>query len=699
MVQSALQNREISWLRFNQRVLRQAERMDVPVFEKLRFIDIATRNLDEFFMIRVGGLLEQATYNPTQVDTKTLKTPEQQLHLIAQELKTWYPSVRARHEALVQVFKENQIEWVEAPNLNKSDAAMAESIFERELSAFVMAQIIDTKHPFPQLINHQVYVVLELERKRKRELAVVSFNPLMDPHWIPLSVRSPLKFLSSDDLLWLVSDRLFKEWKVLSKGLIRVTRNADLNLDESDDFEMVDYRRAMKNLIKKRARMTPVRLEHRYSLSSRAVLELRKLLNVRRTFVFHAHSPLRYTFIRPLEERVKSRKADWFFEPLKPNQRMIHRTSDSIIDQVQQSDLLLCTPFDSFNTYLQLLHEASIDPRVFSIQITLYRLAKESRVLQALIQAAESGKDVSVVLELKARFDESNNIEWSSKLEEAGVRVVYGVPLYKVHSKLTLIKLKQGRTLKTITHIGTGNYNETTARLYTDFHLISGHAGIGEEAGIVMNRLLTNTFDDGKHLKHLLMSPINMKSSLLHLIDQEINHHRLHQNGRIVFKFNALTDLDLIQALMRASQAGVKIQLLIRGISCLLPGVKDWSDNIKVISFVGRFLEHSRLYFFNHNDAPKIYISSADGMTRNMTKRVELAVEIIDSKLRTELSEMMEGYLRDDVNSWNLDSRGVYTASQPITHFNVHEHLLVPSTPPTPNKGVKRARLRWFFQR
>ena len=475
-------------------------------------------------------------------------------------------------------------------------------------------------------------------------------------------------------MVYIFADKLFKEWSVKSKALIRVTRNADINLEESDDLEMVDYRAAMKDLIKKRSRMAAIRLEYRYDVDEAIIQLVRKSLSIDKDFVFKLKSPLSYQFVSSLEENVRKLNLENAFYEKKDSIKAFS-PKDSVLDVLEKQDILITTPFESFNTYIQFLNEASLDPKVFSISITLYRIASESRVLQALIQAAEAGKDVTVIFELKARFDESNNIEWSSRLEEAGIRVLYGVNWYKVHAKITLVKRKLSNRVQFFTHIGTGNYNEKTARLYTDFHLLTANDQIGKDASKLFQSLMTNNIVEETQYQELLVAPFSLQQKLLTLIDQEIGAHQEAGNGYIAVKTNALTDIALIDALIKASQAGVKIDLIIRGISCIIPGVKGYTENITVRSIVGRFLEHSRLFYFNAKGEKKLYIASADWMTRNMLKRVEVASPILDPELKEKLLEVLNRYLNDSENAWILDAKKNYSPVQSKDSLDVHQDL------------------------
>lgn len=693
--EDALQNREISWLQFNHRVLSETQKSRTPLFEKLRFLSIVHSNLDEFFMIRVGGLFDQKVISPMQVDTKMNWTVDKQLSEISKSVNVLYENIQEVYNDLNKSFRLQNIQPLTVAHISLSEKELLEESFDRDIFALCTAQIIDPKHPFPQFANKLVYVVLELERKGKKEVGLVSLNPMVSPSILVLPSSKILRYIQTEELAYIFADKLFKEWNVKSKALIRVTRNADINLEESDDLEMVDYRAAMKDLIKKRSRMAAIRLEYRYDIDDAIIQLIRKSLNIDKDFVFKLKSPLSYQFVSSLEENVRKLNLNVCFYDQK-NSIKAFTNKDSVLETLQTRDLLVTTPFESFNTYIQFLNEASLDPKVFSISITLYRIASESRVLQALIQAAEAGKDVTVIFELKARFDESNNIEWSSRLEEAGIRVLYGVNWYKVHAKITLVKRKLNHKIQYFTHIGTGNYNEKTARLYTDFHLLTTNEQIGKDASNLFQSLMTNNIVEETQYQQLLVAPFSLQQKLLKHIEEEIELHQQFKNGYIAIKTNALTDIALIDALIKASQAGVKIDLIIRGISCIIPGVKGYTDNISVRSVVGRYLEHSRLFYFYANTEKKMFIASADWMTRNMLKRVEVATPVLDPLLKDKLLTLLEMYLQDTENTWMLDAKKNYLPVVALKNLDIHQELYVYSKGLVFTPALKHQKTSWL---
>lgn len=674
----ALQNRELSWLQFNQRVLNEANRTRNPLFERLRFLSIVHSNLDEFFMIRVGGLINQKLLNPHLLDSKTKWNAEKQLREISISTHHLSKNIAQTFAALKKELETAKIYHLAIEDINHAKESVLEESFERDIRVLLSAQIIDSKHPFPQLLNKQVYVVVELEKKGKKAIGIVSLNPLMIPEILALPLNNAFKFIQTIDLVYLFANRLFKGWNIISKGLIRLIRNADLHLEESDDLDFSSFRTAMKNMLKKRALMGAVRLETRYDLSDSILITLRKVIGVDKDFIFKQDSPLSYDYLASIEIHLKAKNRNkLFYEKQDSNKRFNSMDKVSVMNTVAKEDILIATPFESFSTYLMFLNEAANDPNVYSISITLYRIASESRVLQSLIQAAENGKDVTVVFELTARFDESNNIEWSSLLEEAGVRVIYGTQGYKVHSKLTLIKRKINHKIQFLSHIGTGNYNEKTARLYTDFHLLSANAEIGIDIDTLFQALLTNSAIEPNQYLKLLVAPHSLKQQLIELIGQEIEFHKKFGNGHIVIKINSLTDLELIEALITASQAGVKIQMIVRGITCLVPQVKGETENIEIRSVVGRLLEHSRYYYFNHNEIEKIFISSADWMTRNMDRRVEVAVLIENPLIKEKIKEIINFYFKDSENTWVLNENADYKLIETDEKTNIHQELFV----------------------
>lgn len=692
-------NRELSWLQFNLRVLDEVTQNRNPEFERLRFLSIVHSNLDEFFMIRVGSLMDQNQVEPKLLDTKTQWTAQKQLDEVSKEIQFFYKEASTSFQHFNKALAIQNIHHLHASSLSHVEKQVLEESFDKDIAPLLSIQIVDAKHPFPHLNNKQIYGVLELERKNKKELGIITVNPLITPPLLFLPLNRVLKFMPIEDVVILFAQKLFKDWKILSKGLIRVTRNADIDVTESDEFEAEDFRSTLKSLLKKRLRMSPVRLESRYELSESVLGTLRKALVLPKEFCFSLNSPLDFSYVNGLETQLKNQsRLQLFYTPQVAISPQSLSAKDSILQHLIKHDVFFATPYQSFNSYLQFLSEASQDPKVFSIQITLYRVASESRILQSLIQAAEAGKEVIVLFELKARFDESNNIEWSKRLEEAGVRVIYGVNWYKVHSKVTLIKRKDGQKIQHFSHISTGNYNEKTARFYTDFHLLSANADIGLDVQKLFQILLTNTVNEQHTFKHLWVAPHQFSSQLIDMIHQEIELHQTFNNGKIILKLNSLTDIDLMEALIKASTAGVSVHLYVRGICCLIPAIKDQTENITIKSFVGRYLEHSRSFYFHHNKKHLLFISSADGMTRNLHRRIEVACPILDETQKQVLLSILFTYASDSNNAWIQDSKGQYTRLIDEHDVDAQKVLFtdLTSNPNTQEKSSDFSLLHWF---
>lgn len=672
-------NRELSWLQFNSRVLNEAERERNPLFERLRFLGIVTSNLDEFYMIRVGGLLDQRLVKADLTENKTNLTADQQLNLIYKETAKLNARRDKAFNVLSSQLKAEKIHHLHLEKLSDAEKDLLKDYFDHEIAPLLSAQVVDNKHPFPNFLNKQSYIVLSMNRKNKHELGIISINSRLIPQLFVLPSNKIYKFAPIEDLIHFFGHRLFKEWTVLNKAIIKVTRNADLDVDEAYDSNEFDFRDVMRQLLKKRSRLSPVRLEMRHTLDTESMALLRKHLNLPQKQIFKLNSPLSYGYLSDFEFYLKDRKRkDFFYPPALQHLTPYLNHQMPLIPQILKKDVFYSFPYDSILSFTQLLKEAANDPNVISIKITLYRVASESSILQHLILASEQGKDVTVVMELKARFDESNNIEWSSKLEEAGCHVIYGVSLFKVHSKICLILRKDARNVQMITHISTGNYNEKTAKQYTDVNLLTADPLIGQDAIVFFNALLSDEMSALDQYQKLLVSPSGIKKAFLRLIDEEIAFHQKHNNGHIIFKMNSLTDYEILNALVKASQAGVKIELIVRGICCIIPGIEGYTENITVRSLIGRYLEHSRIYLFAHNGENLIYISSADLMTRNMDKRVELACPIIDEDAKKECLRILKECLNDDVNARIQDKDGNYSLPSDTGLNDVQSSLFTP---------------------
>ena len=658
--QKIYMNRELSWVKFNERVLEEAEDKKTPLCERLSFASIYQSNLDEFFMVRIGSLIDQMIVSKEIRDNKTNMTPQEQIKAILEEVSRLNYRKDAVYEEMMNELEKYGIKIVDFRKVSKKESQSLRQYFESEIAPLISPTIVGKRQPFPFLRNKEIYAVGVLERKNgKEKLGIIPCSSGVFPRLIPVPGTSGTYMLSEELILHYIPDA-FPGYTVKSKSLIRVTRNADIDADALYD-EDLDYRDFMVDLIKKRKRLAPVRLEMSRELDGDIVDTLCDYLDVKEDYVFRNHTPLDLSFLFQLEDKLRA-IPELFYEKRIPQNSSQFKKGESILEQIQEKDKLLSYPFDSIKPFLEMLHEAANDPQVVSVKMTLYRVARQSKVVEALIEAAENGKEVLVLVELKARFDEENNIEWSRRLEEAGCQVIYGLDGYKVHSKLCLITRKTENGLEYITQVGTGNYNEKTARLYTDLSMMTENTEIGQEASAVFGALAMG--ETVKATKHLLVAPNCLQNKVLDMIEEEIEHAKNGEEAYIGVKINSLTDKKIIDRLIQASKAGVKIELVVRGICCLIPGVPGETENIRVISIVGRYLEHSRIYIFGCGERQKLYIASADFMTRNTLRRVEVAVPIYDPDLRGQLNEMFITMLSDNQQARELQSDGIYTRVQ-----------------------------------
>ena len=648
-------NRELSWLRFNERVLEEADSKENPLGERTNFISIFQSNLDEFFMVRVGSLYDLMMFSDNPRENKTNMTAQEQISAVFERVRE-LSEVRDRiYNNIVSDLKEQGIKLLGMDELTVEEYDFAKLYFERELKPLLAPQVVGKKQPFPFLRNKEIYLLLSLETKNNNEK--IGIIPCSSPVFGRLVSVGGNKYILTEELIKSFADMVFDRYIIREKSLIRVTRNADIDEDEGLYDDDVDYRRAMEEIIKKRKKLSPVRLEMSDDMSPSIISSLCKYLDIKKNQIFSVRIPLDVSFLRKLPEKLNDKSM--YYEPRRPQESPFVNKKRSMIDQIKEKDLLLAYPFESMKPFLRLLHEAAEDPEVIAIRMTLYRVAKYSKVVEALIEAAENGKDVIVLVELRARFDEENNIEWSKRLEEAGCRIIYGLDGLKVHSKLCLITRKSDNRIEYITQIGTGNYNENTAKLYTDFSLMTASVDIGVEANEIFNELAMGKAV--KQTKYLLAAPNCLQNKIISMIDDEIKIANRGQKAYIGVKINSLTDKKIIDKLIEASQAGVEIEMIVRGICCLKPGIKGYTDNIKIISIVGRFLEHSRIYIFGTEDRAKVYISSADYMTRNTLRRVEIAVPIYDEDIKVRILEMFSVMMSDNVKARIQNPDGTYT--------------------------------------
>ena len=654
-------NRELSWLKFNTRVLEEAEDSRVPLCERLTFLSIYQTNLDEFFMVRVGSLVDQDRASPKNRDNKTNMTAKEQIEAVLKQVAEIGKRQSACYNELMGLVEGQGIRIVDFRKIGRQDSERLERVFDSQIAPLIAPIIVEPRQPFPFLRGKYIYAVVELERKNGRgRIGIVPCNAGVFPRLIEVP-GDQKRYVLVEDLILHFVYKVFPGYLVKAKSLARVTRNADIDADALYD-EDHDYREFMADLMKRRKRLAPVRLELSRQLNSVLIERLCKEMNVKKRYIFKTDVPMDLSFVFQIQDELRL-KTELFYPRRVPQRSAMFDPAQPILPQIHQGDKLLSYPFESMKPFLDMLHQASEDDQVASIKMTLYRVAKLSKVVEALCDAAENGKDVLVLVELKARFDEENNIEWSRQLEESGCTVIYGLEGYKVHSKLCLItRIEDGKTVY-YTQIGTGNYNEKTARMYTDLCMMTADQAIGEEANEIFNKLSMG--ETVQSSEKLLIAPNCLQSRLIDLMDNEIARAQAGLDGYIGFKVNSLTDRTLIEKMIEASQAGVKIDLVIRGICCLVPGVPGYTENIRVISIVGRFLEHSRIYIFGKGERMQLYIASADLMTRNTLKRVEVGTPIEDPGLRARLHEMFETMLADNVQARVMQPDGTYLRLRP----------------------------------
>lgn len=653
-----MMNRELSWLKFNERVLNEAGNPRVPLAERLTFASIYQSNLDEFYMVRVGTLMDQMEAPEEIRENKTNMTSKEQVKAILDATRVLDKKKDIIYEQLMGELEPQGIRIINFNRLSGEEGDLLETYFDHEIAPYLSANIVSKQQPFPFLKNKEIYAVALLGTKSKKtKVAIIPCSNNVFKRLIDIPTR-PGTFMLSEELILHFLPKLFPKYEIVEKSLLRITRNADIDTETIYDEDM-DYRDAMENLIKQRKRMNPVRMELSREINKKLVNEICKCVNVDKKHVFMSKVPLDMSFVFAIQNYLRGQEKENLFYH-KRNPRMTDQLNDkeSLIGQVEKKDVLLSYPFENIKSFTNLLYEAAKDESVVSIKMTLYRLADRSQIVDALVDAAENGKEVVVLVELRARFDEESNIEYSRKLEEAGCRVIYGLNGFKVHSKLCLITRKTGDGLAYITQVGTGNYNEKTSKLYTDLSLITANQEIGKEAAEVFACLLRGETIEETHL--LLVAPKCLQNKVLAMIDEEIEHAKKNEPAYVGIKINSLTDKVIIEKLVEASQAGVKIEMIVRGICCMIPEIKGYTENITVISIVGRFLEHSRIYRFGTPEREKVYIASADYMTRNTVRRVEVAASVLDDKLRQRLDDMFDTMMHDDEKGKRLNAKGNY---------------------------------------
>lgn len=669
MSQQVYMNRELSWLKFNERVLEEAENKKVPLCERLTFASIYQSNLDEFFRVRVGSLVDQMLLGGKIRDNKTKMTAKEQIQAVLHQVTKLNRRKDAVYDTIMGQLEDYGIRLVDFRKISKKESEYLEKYFLNEIAPVISPTIVGKRQPFPFLKNNEIYAVVVLQTKSgKEKLGIIPCSNTGFKRLVELPTAGT--YMLAEELILHYIPEVFERYNIKAKSLIRVTRNADIDADALYD-EDLDYRDFMAELIKRRKKLAPVRLELTREMDGEIVDVLCDYLELDSDYVFQVQAPLDLSFVFEIQDTLR-KTPELFYEKRVPQKSSQFRDGEPVFPQIREKDKLLSYPYESMKPFLNFLREAANDKEVISIKMTLYRVAKHSKIVEYLIDAAENGKEVLVLVELKARFDEENNIEWSRRLEDAGCRVIYGLDGYKVHSKLCLVTKKSEGQVEYYTQIGTGNYNEKTARLYTDLSFMTANVEIGLEAAKVFQALsMEETVDN---VQHLLVAPRCLQNKVLSMIDEEIACAKEGKEAYIGLKMNSLTDKKIIDKLIEASQAGVKIDMVIRGICCLIPGVKGKTENIQVRSIVGRFLEHSRIYIFGTQEREKVYIASADFMTRNTLRRVEVAAPVYDKDLKMQLEEMFITMLSDNQKARQEDSRGNYEiAEAQETPLNLQE--------------------------
>lgn len=676
---SYTQNRELSWLRFDNRVLDEAFDETVPLFERLKFVSIFESNLDEFLMVRVGGLSDLAELKKQPVDNKSNMTASEQVDAVMAEM----PGLLTRWESIFKSIEGKLdtlgVHRAHIDSLTPEERTFVTRYFQAYVSPVISPLVIDPRHPFPNLRNGALYLACGLDGATDEEslLGLIEIPASMNRVVEIPSPTGTYSYILLEDVILACLDSCFGSYKPLDRALIRVTRNADIDPDGEGVEEEEDYRQHMKRILKKRLRLQPVVLAVSGSLEKATLKTIRKALELSRRSVFTCDIPLNLGYVFGIEGKIPEHlRNELLFTPFKPQPNPTIDMTRSIREQVLQHDKLLFYPYEAMNPFLDLVHEAAYDPECISLRITLYRVAKQSRLCESLIDAAENGKEVTVLMELRARFDEQNNIEWAERLEEAGCTVIYGSEGFKCHSKICQLTYREGMALTRLTLLGTGNFNEKTAKLYSDFMLMTAHPGIGEDASLFFRNLsLGNLRGDYRFLG---VAPVGLKPLIMRGLDREIQRALAGEPARVFFKLNSLTDREVIDKIAEASCAGVRVDMIIRGISCLKPGVSGKTENVHVRSIVGRFLEHARVYAFGV-DSDMIYLSSADMMTRNTEHRVEIAFPVLDPTCRALVHEYMGMQLQDNVKARSLTSDGTWVpveCAEGEKPFNSQEALL-----------------------
>lgn len=652
-MQNYTQNRELSWLKFNQRVLEEAKDSSVPLLERMKFVSIFTSNLDEFFMIRVGSLYDMSLTDNSTIDSRSGMNPKEQLDAIFAAVAPLYKERDKTYSEIKKLLNPYGVCGLSIKELEQQEKKYVKKYFKDQILPILSPQIVDANHPFPHLLNKELYVIASLKQNGTSMIGIVPVPQFVsDILYLP---GHDIRYIRMEKVIMEYLDVVFDKYEVSNKNYICVTRNADVSPDDEALEINDDFRLLMQETLHKRRRMAVVRMETAEPLDKELEKYFCDKFKITPAQIYRTKMPMKLDYIFSIMDKVPaSLKRSLIDEPFTP-QPSRYLTDGKVIPQVKKKDILLSYPYESMDPFLRMIKEVAYDPTVLTIRITIYRLAKKARLVEYLCAAAENGKEVTVLIELRARFDEQNNIDWSERLEEAGCRVIYGFEGYKVHSKICLITYRNRNNIEYITQVGTGNYNEKTATMYTDVSLITADKGIGEDAAVFFKNMSIGNLNGS--YQHIIVSPTSLKPKVLSLMDEEI---KKGTNGRIIMKMNSVTDVDFIQKVSEASNAGVRVDLIVRGICCILPGVKGYTENLRVTSIVGRYLEHPRIFLFGTGADQKIYIGSADMMTRNTEKRVEVACPVYDETIRKQLTHMLKIMLADNVKARELKSDGKY---------------------------------------
>ena len=699
--QGYTQNRELSWLQFNARVLAEAEDENVPLLERFKFLAIFTSNLDEFFMIRVGSLCDMAAVDKEHTDSKSGLTAKEQLHLIYKAVEPLYARRDAAFSDVDSKLSAIGLRRLTMNSLAPDEQKYIKRYFKDIIAPVLSPQIVDSHHPFPHLEGKVLHIAALLSHKKTERLGLLPVPASLPP--VVFLPETPSRYILTEDILLAYADHVFEMYDVLEKTVLCVTRNADIQVDdETFGVEGGDFRKKMEKLLRQRRRMAVVRVEINRPISDHFKEHFRSRFEVSDAQIFLSRTaPLKLGYAFSLGEHLPEKKRVFLSDaPFTPQQPAMLSAGQSLLKAALQQDILLSYPYESMEPFLQMIREAANDPAVLAIRITIYRLASKAKLVEYLCAAAENGKDVTALIELRARFDEQNNIDWSERMEEAGCKIIYGFEDYKVHSKICLITRRERGAVRHITQVGTGNYNEKTAKQYTDVSLITADERIGQDAGAFFNNMALGNLSG--HYSRLFVAPTSLKNNILALMDEQIAKGK---DGYILLKFNSLTDIDVIAKLREASCAGVTVEMIVRGICCLLPGVPGHTENITVTSIVGRFLEHSRIYVFGRGDEEKMYISSADLMTRNTERRVEIACPIDDPAVRTRLHDILYAMQHDTVKARVLQPDGTYCKKPAVQDPICAQNLLMQqaienarkqAAQPAPHPSFLEKIRKWF---